>query len=239
MTHYVHVYYTMLLNNEATNDRQMTTNIKLTRHSRSGRHISLPTRYRAQTSTCSPHHHLSPSHTSTLPSSLTHDINTDSSHHCDSESLLSLTDSPLTSSSHSEGYPEPNCVTRKDDLSCIKCHNYFHLYCTKPGIPLNTAWMLRSWRCSDCLFRTVTYPGEPSITSNEPVLDPISVLSSAVYTRQNNRVILRIPRSCLVQAANAISDTINNALSLQTLLSLTKLVFFAMEMFVLLLLLYC
>ena len=92
--------------------------------------------------------------------------------------------------------------------------------------------MLPSWRCSDCLYGTVTSPGEPSITgatSSEPVFDPIGVLSSVVYTRQTNRVILRIPKSCRIQAASALSDTINNALSSQTPLSRTKLFFFAIE----------
>ena len=59
--------------------------------------------------------------------------------------------------------------------------------------------MLPSWCCSDCLFGTEISPGEPSInfaTSNEPVIDPIGVLISAVYTRQANRVIQSIPRSC-------------------------------------------
>ena len=218
----------------------MTTNTKSTRHSRSGHHISLPTRYRAPTPTYSPHHHLSPLRTSTFPSPLSHDINTDSIHHCDSESLLSLSDSPLTSSSHSDGHPEPQCVVchlssrRKSGLSCVKCHNYFHLSCIKPRIPLNTARILPSWRCSDCLLGTVTSSGEPSITgatSSEPVFDPIGVLNSAVYTRQTNHVILRIPKSCHIQAASALSDTINNALSLQTPLSWTKLFFFTIEVF--------
>ena len=94
--------------------------------------------------------------------------------------------------------------------------------------------MLPSWRCSDCLFGTVTSSGEPSITgatNSEPVFDPISVLNSAVYTRQTNRVILRIPKSCRIQAASALSDTINNALLSQTPLSWTKLFFFAIEVF--------
>ena len=139
----------MLLNNQTTNDRQMTTNTKLTRHSRSGSHISLPTGYIAPTTTYSPQHHLSPSHTSTFPSSLSHEIDTDSIHNYDSESLLSLSDSPLTSSSHSDGHPEPKCVVchlvsrRKAGLSCIKCHNYFHLSCIMPRIPLNTARCFR------------------------------------------------------------------------------------------------
>ena len=80
----------------------------------------------------------------------------------------------------------------------------------------------------------MTSPGKPSITvatSNEPVLDPIGVLNSAVYARQTNCVILRIPKSCRILAASALSDTINNALSSQTPLSWTKLFFFAMEMF--------
>ena len=160
----------MLFNNETTYDRQMTTNTKLTRHLQSGRHISIPTRYRAPTPTYSPHHHLFQSRTSTLPSSLTHDINTDSIHHCDSESLLSLSDSPLTSSSHSDGHLAPKCVVchllsrRKAGLNCIKCHKYIHLSCIKHRIPLNTAWMLPSWHYSDCLIGTVTSPSEPSIT---------------------------------------------------------------------------
>ena len=142
-------------------------------------------------------------------------------HHCDSESLLSLSDT-LTSSSHSDGHPEPKCVVchlssrRKCGLSCIKCHNYFHLSCIKPRISANTARILPSWRCSDCLFGTVISPGEPSITgatSSESVFHPIGVLNSAVYTRQTNRIILRIPKSCRIQAASALSDTINNALS--------------------------
>ena len=186
----------------------MTTKSKSTRHSRSGRHISLPTRYRAPTPTYSPHHNLSQLRTSTFPSPLTHDINTDSIHHCDSESLLSLSDSPLTNSSHSDRHLEPKCVVchlasrRKSGLSCIKCHNYFHLSCIKPRIPLNIARMLPSWRCSDCLFGTVTSSGKPSITgatSSEPVFDPIGVLNSAVYTRQTNRVILRIPNHAAVR----------------------------------------
>ena len=154
----------MFLNNQTTNDRKMTTITKLTHHSRSGHHISLPTRYKAPTLTYSPHHHLSPSHTSTFPSSQTHDIDTDSIHQCDSESLLSLSDSPLTSSSHSDGHPEPKCLVchlvnrRKVGFSCIKCHNYFHLFYIKPRIPLNTAWMLPSWHCSEYLFGTVTSP---------------------------------------------------------------------------------
>ena len=80
----------------------------------------------------------------------------------------------------------------------------------------------------------MTSPDEPSITgatTNEPVLDPIGVLNSAVYTRQTNRVILRIPKSCRIQAASALNDTINNALSSQTPQSWTKLFFFAIEMF--------
>ena len=115
-THYVLVYFTMPLNNQTTNDRQMTTNTKLTRHSRSCRHISIPTRYRAPTPTYSPHH-------------------------CDSESFLPLSDSPLTSSCHSDRHPEPKCVVcrllnrRKAGLSCTKCHNYSHLSCIKPRIP--------------------------------------------------------------------------------------------------------
>ena len=94
--------------------------------------------------------------------------------------------------------------------------------------------MLPPWRCSDCLFGTVTSSGEPSITgatSSEPVFDPIGDLNSAVYTRQPNRVFLRIPKSCHIQAASALSDTINNALLLQTPLSWTKLLFFAIEVF--------
>ena len=126
-------YYTILLNTQTTIDRQMTTDTKLTRHSRSGRHISLPTRYRAPSPTFAPHN-------------------------CDADSLLSISDSPLTNSSHSDGHPEPKCVVcrllsrRKAGLSCIKCHNYFHLTCIKPRIRLNTARMLPSWRSSDCLF---------------------------------------------------------------------------------------
>ena len=80
----------------------------------------------------------------------------------------------------------------------------------------------------------MTSPDEPSITgaiSSEPVIDPIGVLNSAVYTRQSNRVILRIPKSCRILAASALSDTINNALSSQTPLSWTKLFFFAIEVF--------
>ena len=42
-------------------------------------------------------------------------------------------------------------------------------------------------------------------------------------------VILRIPKSCRIQAASALSDTINNALSSQAPLSWTKLFFFAIE----------
>ena len=153
-----------------------------------------------------------------------HMIDTDSIHHCHSESLLSLSDRPLTNSSHSDGHPEPKCVVcrllrRKAGLSCTKCHNYFHLSCIKSRIPLNTAHMLLPWCCSDCLFGTVTYPDEPSITgatSNEPILDPIGVLNSADYTRQTNRVILKIHKTCLIQAASTISDTINNAPSSQT-----------------------
>ena len=80
----------------------------------------------------------------------------------------------------------------------------------------------------------MTSPGEPSNTgaaSSEPVFDPIGVLSSAVYTRQTNRVILRIPKSCHIQAASTLSDTINNAPSSQTPLSWIKLFFFAIEVF--------
>ena len=94
--------------------------------------------------------------------------------------------------------------------------------------------MLPSWRCSDCLFGTVTSPGKPSITgatSNEPALGPIGVLNLAVYTRQTNRVILRIPKSYRIQAASPLSDTINYAISSQTRLSWTKLFFFTIEMF--------
>ena len=123
---------------------------------------------------------------------------------------------------------------RKASLSCIKCHIYFHLSCIKPRIPLNTARVLPSWRCSDCLFGTVISPGEPSVagaTSSEPVLDLIGVLDSGIYTGQYNHVILRIPKSCRIQAACALSDTINFALSSQTPLSWTKLFFFAMEVF--------
>ena len=119
-------------------------------------------------------------------------------------------------------------------MSCNKCHNYFHFSCIKPRISANTARMLPSWRCSDCLLETVTSPGEPSITgptSSEPVLDPIGVLNSVVYTRQTNRVILRIPKSCRIQAASALCDTIDNALSSQTPLSWTKHFFFAIEVF--------
>ena len=218
----------------------MTTNTRSTRHSGSCRHISLPTRYRAPTPTYSPHHHLSPLRTSTFPSSLTRDIITDSIHHCDYESLLSFTENPMTSSSLSDGHPEPKCFVchlssrRKSGLSCTICHNYIHLSCIKPRIPLNTARMLPSWRCSDCLFGTVTSPGELFITgatSSEPVFDPIGVLSSAVYTRQTNRVILRIPKSCHIQADSAVNDTINNPLSSQTPPSWTKLFFFAIEVF--------
>ena len=218
----------------------MTTNTKSTRHSRSGRHISFQIRYRAPTPTYSPHHSLSPLTTSTLPSPLTHDINTDSIHHCDSESLLSLFDSPFTSSSHSDRHLEPMCVVchlssrRKSSLSCTKCHNYFHLSCIKPRISANTARMLSSWHCSNCLFGTVTSPDEPSITgstSSEPVIDPMGALNSAVYTRQTNRVILRIHKTCRIQTASALSDTNNNALSSQTPLSRTKLFLFAMEVF--------
>ena len=120
---------------------------------------------------------------------------------------------------------------KETGLSCFRCHNYFHLSCIMPRIPLNTARMLPSWRCSDCLFVTVTSPSKPSITgdtSNEPVFDPIGILISAVYNRQTNRVILRIPRSCRIQAASALNDNINNALSSQTTPSWTKLLFFAM-----------
>ena len=121
----------------------------------------------------------------------------------------------------------------KSGLSCTKCHNYFHLSCIKPRISANTARILLSWRCSDCHFGTVTSPVEPSITgatSSEPVFDPIGVLISAVYTRQTNRVILRIPKSCRIQAASALSDTIN-ALSSQAPISCTKFFFFAKEVF--------
>ena len=93
--------------------------------------------------------------------------------------------------------------------------------------------MLPSWRYSDCLFGTVTPPGEPSIavpTSNELVLNPICVQNSAVYTHETNCVVQMIPRSCRIQAASALSDTINNALSSQTPLSWTKIFFSAMEM---------
>ena len=214
----------------------MTTNTKSTRHSRSGRHISLPTRYIAQ------HRHtlliITYLHCVHLPyPRRCHMI---SIHHCDSESLLSLSDSPLTSSSHSDRHLEPKCVVchlssrRKSGLSRIKCHNYFHLSCIKPRISANTARLLPSWHCPNCIFGTVTSPDEPSITgatSSAPVIDPIGVLNSAVYTRQSNRVILRIPKSCRIQAASALSDTINNALLSQTPLSWTKLFFFAMEVF--------
>ena len=103
-------------------------------------------------------------------------------HHCDSESFLSLSDSPLTSSSHSDGHPVPKCVVchlsnrGKSGLSCTKCHNYFHLSCSMRRKPLNIARMLPYWRCSDCIFGTVTSPGEPSITgstSSEPVFAPL------------------------------------------------------------------
>ena len=146
----------------------------------------------------------------------------------------------LTSSSHYDRHLEPKCVVcllssrRKSGLSCTKCHNYFHLSCIKPIISAVTARMLPSWHCSNCLFGTVTSPDEPSITgatSSEPVIDAIGVLNSADCTRQSNRVILRIPKSCRIQAASALSDTINNALSSQTPLSWTKLFFFAMEVF--------
>ena len=218
----------------------MTTNTKSTRHSRSGRHISLPTRYRAPTPTYSPHHHLSPLRTSTLPSPLTHDINTYSIHDCDSESMLSLSDSTSTSSSHSDGHLRPKCVVchlssrGKSGLSCNRCHNYFHLSCIKPRTSANTARMPPSWHCSDCLFGTVTSPDEHSITgatSSEPVIDPIGVLNSAVYTRQSNRVILWIPKSYRNQSASALSDIINNAHSSQTPLSWSKHFFFAIEVF--------
>ena len=229
----------MFWDNKTTNDSQMTTNTKSTRHSRSGRHISLAIDNRFTAPTYSPYHHLYPSRTSTLPSSQKHYIDTDLIHHFDSESLLYLYDSASTSSSHSDEHPGPKCVichlvsTRKAGLSCIKCHNYIYLSCIKPRIPLNTAQMLPSWRCSDCLFGTVTPPGEPSITgstSNELVLNPICVQNSAAYTRETNCIVQMIPRSCCIQAASALSDTINNALSSQTPLSWTKLFFFAMEM---------
>ena len=185
-------------------------------------------------------HHLSPSRTSTLLLSLAHVINTDLIYHCDSECFLSLSDSLLTISSHSDWHLEPKCVIchlvsrRKAGLSCTKCHNYFHLSCIKLRIPLNTARMLPSWRCSDFLFGSVTFSDKPSITgatSNESVLDQIGVLNSAVYTCQTNRVIMWISKSCRIQVASALSDTIANALSSQTPLSWAKLFFFAMEMF--------
>ena len=94
--------------------------------------------------------------------------------------------------------------------------------------------MIPSWCCSDCLFGTVTSSGELPITgatSREYVFDLIGVLISAVYTRQDNRVILRIPKSCRIQAASVLSDTINNALSSQAPQSWTKLFFFAMQVF--------
>ena len=56
-------------------------------------------------------------------------------------------------------------------------------------------------------------------------------MDSAVYTRQTNDAIPRIPKSCRIQAASTLCDTINNALSSQTPLSWTKLFFFAIEMF--------
>ena len=80
----------------------------------------------------------------------------------------------------------------------------------------------------------MTSPGEPSITgatSGEPVFDPIGFLNSAVYTRQTNRVILRIPKSYRILAASALSYTIDNALSSQLPRSWTKLFFFANEVF--------
>ena len=128
----------------------MTTKSKSTRHSRSGRHVSHPTRYRAPT--YSPHHHLSQLRMSTLPSLLTHDINTDSIHHCDSESLLSLSDSHLTSSSHSDRHLEPKCVVchlssrRKSGLSCIKCHDY-RIFRTirRTGLLEWRQWMAYFW----------------------------------------------------------------------------------------------
>ena len=124
------------------------------------------------------------------------------SSNCDSECLLSLSDSPFTNSSHSDRHLEPKCVIchlssrKKSDLSCIRCHNYIHLSCIKLRISANTARMLPSWHCSNCLFGTVMSPDELSITgatSSEPVIDTIGVLNSAVYTHQSNRVILRIP----------------------------------------------
>ena len=97
---------------------------------------------------------------------------------------------------------------------------------------LNTALMLSS-RCSfDCLLGTVTSQEEPSITGatcNEPVFDPICVINLAVYTRQARCVIFRIPISCRIQTANALSDTINNALSSQTPLSWAKVFFLDIE----------
>ena len=123
---------------------------------------------------------------------------------------------------------------RKAGLSYIKSYDYFHLSCIKPEIPLNTARMLPSLRCSDCLFGTVTSLDEPSITgatSYEAVLDPIGDVNSVVYTRQTNRAILRISKSFRIQAANVLSDTIKNILSLQIPPSWTKIFFFAIEMF--------
>ena len=181
-----------------------------------------------------PHHHLSPSHTSFFPTSLAHVFDTDIIRHCDYKSLLCLSDRALTSSSHSNGHPEPKCIVThlvsrsKAGLSCIMCYNYIHLACIRPRISFDTTWMLLSRHCSDYLLGTETSSDEPSMTgatSNEPVLDHIGVLSSAVSIRLSHRVVFRIPKSCRIHAGNALSDTIDNSLSSQTPLSWTKLFF--------------
>ena len=105
-----------------------------------GKVDTLPTLYGVPAPTYSPHHHLSPSRASTVPNTLTHDIDVDthSIHHCDSESLLYLSDSPSTKSSHSDEHSEAKYIVchlvsrMKAGLSCNKCHNYFHLFCIKP-----------------------------------------------------------------------------------------------------------
>ena len=113
---------------------------------------------------------------------------------------------------------------RKNGRTCSACDNYHHLACVK--LTKNLSAGLNTWHCRSCLpLRT-----PPTNRNSRPVpfpTDPRDILCRLHELRSVACIPKCIPKAARIQAADALSSTINEALVSNGADDWNRLVFFA------------
>lgn len=122
----------------------------------------------------------------------------------------------------------PSCVTcsqvnnRKGGRSCSSCNNYYHLTCV--GLTRKNSSSLNIWKCSVCL--DINASSSNTLTK---IPDLPRQTDFLIKARKTCRIPIKIPKPARITAADALSNTIDEALTSEDTLAWQRLHEFALR----------